>query len=67
MMRTMLQSKTRERSSPETLHDILTCPDVKSSGYFEDTFKVVLSFVKKRRVCPQVRGTEAARIGGYLG
>src|SRR5215204_2258867 len=48
MMRTMLRSKTQERSGPETLHNILTRLDVSSSGYFEDEFKVVLSFVKSR-------------------
>jgi hypothetical protein len=51
-MRTMLRSKTRERSGPEKLHNILTRLDVSSSGYFEDRFKVVLSFVKRRRDPP---------------
>ncbi len=37
-----------ERSGPETLQDILTRLDVDSSGYSEDRFKVVLSFVKDR-------------------
>jgi hypothetical protein len=37
-----------ERGGPETLHDILTRLDVDSSGYPEDRFKVVLSFVKDR-------------------
>jgi hypothetical protein len=37
-----------ERSGPETLHDILTRPDVGSSGYSEDGFKVLLSFVKSK-------------------
>src|ERR671913_1251313 len=35
-----------ERSGPETLPDILTRLDVDSSGYLEDRFKVLLSFVK---------------------
>jgi hypothetical protein len=35
-----------ERSGPETLRDILTRQDVNSSGYPEDRFKVLLSFVK---------------------
>jgi hypothetical protein len=48
----MLRSKTRERSGPEKLHNILTRLDVSSSGYFEDRFKVVLSFVKRRRDPP---------------
>ena len=34
-----------ERSGPETLRDILTRLDVDSSGYSEDRFKVLLSFV----------------------
>ena len=34
-----------ERSSPETLHNILTRPHVNSSGYSEDRFKVVLNLV----------------------
>jgi len=45
----MLRSKTRERSGPETLHDILTRPHVNATGYVEDRFKVVLSFVKDNK------------------
>jgi hypothetical protein len=48
MMRTNAPVEHPERSGPETLHDILACLDVNSSGYSEDRFKVLSIFVKNR-------------------
>jgi hypothetical protein len=50
-----------ERSGPETLHDILTRQDVDSSGYPEDRFKVLLSFVKNGDFSGRIQPPSALR------